>query len=267
MRNLSGLPLDDDILDRILMFSPTFEALYAAILTCKAFHAVYNAYPQSIIRNVAYNVAGPAAPQAVRVVRYEMAHPYNPDDWEPDSDPDSSGAGEETTEISPLTTDEIYSLKQVASVAKRLEDIFSFRYTILNFTNSTPSNGTQLLRHKDRNSTHSVLSSSESWRFRRAIYRIMLYSRLFPGHEILDPELWSDHDDDGDDDEADNYASRALKERTSRKEFLEGFVTQELYEINSVVRFLEEIADWIQGDDAGTASLSVPLSLQIHIVT
>lgn len=95
----------------------------------------------------------------------------------------------------------------------------------------------------------------------------MLYSRLFPGHKILDPELWSDHDDDDDDDEADNYASRALKERTSRKEFLEVFVTQELYEINSVVRFLEEIADWIQGDDAGTASLSVPLSLQIHIVT
>lgn len=151
MKNLSGLPLDDDILDRVLMFSPTFEDLYATILSSKSFHAVYNAYPHSIIRNVAYNVAGPALPQAVRLVRYELAHSDDSDHDDDGSDTESESSdatprdpGEETTDISPLTTPEIYALRKVAAVAKGLEDLFSMRYCVRYSYVNTRSNGDAL---------------------------------------------------------------------------------------------------------------------------
>lgn len=86
--------LDGDIVYRILTFCPTFATLQSAILVSKAFHSVFQSHPKvshlkllscpysneefrkSITRAVAYNVIGPALPQALRVARY----PYYDDD-------------------------------------------------------------------------------------------------------------------------------------------------------------------------------------------
>ncbi|KAJ7501050.1 hypothetical protein B0H11DRAFT_753797 [Mycena galericulata] len=70
MRAYTTLTLDDDILDRILTFCSTFASLQASILVSKVFHRVFQSHPKSITCAVAYNVVGPALPQALRVVRY-----------------------------------------------------------------------------------------------------------------------------------------------------------------------------------------------------
>jgi hypothetical protein len=39
-------PLDDDIVDRIMTFCPTFATLQSAILVSKAFHSVFQSHPK-----------------------------------------------------------------------------------------------------------------------------------------------------------------------------------------------------------------------------
>jgi hypothetical protein len=46
MRALNGLPLDDDLVDRILTFCPTFTSLQTMILVSKAFYNVYQLHPK-----------------------------------------------------------------------------------------------------------------------------------------------------------------------------------------------------------------------------
>ncbi|KAJ7161544.1 hypothetical protein C8R46DRAFT_350922 [Mycena filopes] len=98
MRALSALPLDDDIVDRIMTFCPTFTALQSTILVSKAFYNVFQTHPKSITRAVAYNIVGPALPQALRLVRYDM-----PDD---DEDADLSD-GIHLSKAADLTPDEV----------------------------------------------------------------------------------------------------------------------------------------------------------------
>jgi hypothetical protein len=43
----NGLLLDDDILDRIMTFCPTFGTLQSTILVSKAFHRVFQAHPKA----------------------------------------------------------------------------------------------------------------------------------------------------------------------------------------------------------------------------
>ncbi|KAJ7938849.1 hypothetical protein B0H13DRAFT_2301499 [Mycena leptocephala] len=80
MRALSALLRHDDIVGRIMTFCPTFDSLQSATLVSKAFYCVFQTYPKaggfSITRAVAYNIVGPALPQALRVLRY----PYPWDD-------------------------------------------------------------------------------------------------------------------------------------------------------------------------------------------
>jgi len=167
MRNLNGLPLDDDVIDRILQFLPSFSTLYSAILTSKSFYQVYKAHPRSIIRAVAYNVIGPALPQALRAIRYQEHESARDsqtkagvDDSETESDSDDneaptkpSGAkyagsetesdddqqhtktsqisrtedDEETDEKTPITPDEARQLCEIAKIVDHFEDLFSLR--------------------------------------------------------------------------------------------------------------------------------------------
>jgi hypothetical protein len=46
MRALSALPVDDDIVDRIMTFCPTFGTLQSMILVSKAFHSVFQTHPK-----------------------------------------------------------------------------------------------------------------------------------------------------------------------------------------------------------------------------
>jgi hypothetical protein len=46
MRALTALPLDDDIVDRIMIFCPTFGSLQATMLVSKAFYRVFKTHPK-----------------------------------------------------------------------------------------------------------------------------------------------------------------------------------------------------------------------------
>ncbi|KAJ7849487.1 hypothetical protein B0H13DRAFT_2088605 [Mycena leptocephala] len=197
MDSYNGLPLDDDIVDRIMTFCPTFGTLQSTILVCKAFHRVFQAHPKSITRGVAYNVVGPALPQALRVVRYPC------DGYTSDGDPSTMAeACPEDHDSSVITAEEKETLQENSRVVAVLEDIYS-------------------LTNKDRTSKTSVLTSEESWRFRRAMYRIMLYCYLFPGNR------YSQEDIDPDNEE---LIDKILP-------------TNDLWELNSAVKFLCSIFD------------------------
>ena len=61
--------LHPDVLDKILLSLPDFQTLSAALRTSRThFYSVFQAHPKSIVLSIAYNVVGPALPQAVRVV-------------------------------------------------------------------------------------------------------------------------------------------------------------------------------------------------------
>uniref|UniRef100_A0A0W0FMG1 Uncharacterized protein n=1 Tax=Moniliophthora roreri TaxID=221103 RepID=A0A0W0FMG1_MONRR len=212
MKGLNGLPLDDDIIDRILQFSPDFAALRAAILTSQSFHNIFRTHPKSILRTVAYNVTGPALPQALRCIRYQL-----PDTEDEDPATGNPVTQHETDERAPITKEETYELVKNANIARDFENLFN-------------------LRHKDRKFKSSRLNAEESWRFCRAMYRIMLYSRVFPGSRYYEFE---------DDDEQEDLATRLATARAERKKFLQDFSPDELYEIHSVSEFLVETAIWV----------------------
>ena len=120
MRSLDSLPLD--VIDRILLFLPTFSALRAILLSSKSFNTIFKHHPNSIIRAIAYNITGPALPQAMRLLRTAGDR-----DLYLVSDPPKHAliAWAETDPISPV---ERCTLVKNAAVVKALEDLFSSRY-------------------------------------------------------------------------------------------------------------------------------------------
>jgi hypothetical protein len=125
MRGISSLPLDDDTIDRILTFLPTFSALAATLLASKHFHTVFKTHPNSVLRAVAYNVTGPVLPQAMRVVRYSPKRTDSQQDSLSTPPPTPWG---ETDPISPITGEEARKLTKNAAVVASLEDLFSSRH-------------------------------------------------------------------------------------------------------------------------------------------
>ncbi|KAI3605335.1 hypothetical protein WG66_013039 [Moniliophthora roreri] len=222
MRGLNNLPLDDDIIVRVLRFSPDFATLRAAILTSQSFHNVFKTHLKPILRAVAYNVTGPALPQALRCIRYQLPDTDNSDTENEDPAIGNPVTQHETDERAPITKEETYGLVKNANIIRDFENLFS-------------------LRHKDRKFNTSRLNAEESQRFCRAMYRIMLYSRVFPGSRYYEFE--------GDDDEQEDLATRLETARAERKKFLQDFSTDELYEIHSVSEFLVETVIWVGEDD------------------
>ncbi|KAJ7234354.1 hypothetical protein B0H12DRAFT_1327691 [Mycena haematopus] len=179
---------------------------------------------------------GPALPQALRVVRYpyhEYDEPYTQYKETP-NDNLSAMAAACPEEPHPVIVpgDEQALLENFRMVAA-LEDIYS-------------------LRNKDNKSRTSVLTSEESWRFHRAMYRIMLYSELFPNHRY-DNEGILDMDDE-----------IVGKIRTQRTTVLNEYPTDELRELSSAVKFLVNIfvsvgAPMMLANKALSTGLSVAL--------
>ncbi|KAJ7657235.1 hypothetical protein DFH06DRAFT_1197720 [Mycena polygramma] len=225
MRALSDLPLDDDIVDRIMTFCPTFPTLQALALVSKAFYSVFQTHPKSITRAVAYNIVGPALPQALRVVRYPGVLQDDEQDDERDDvvardkkDPDEvATACPEAHGASVITAAEKETLQKNSRVVEALEDIYS-------------------LTQKDRTSRMSVLTSEESWRFRRAAYRIMLYCNIFSGQHYS----FEDIEEMGEDD-----IKHIQRQRTA---VLNEYPTDELLQIYAVARFIRGILDDACGD-------------------
>ncbi|KAJ7501071.1 hypothetical protein B0H11DRAFT_2224908 [Mycena galericulata] len=202
-----AFPLSDDILDRILTFCAPFETLKASILVSKSFYRVFRSHPKSITHAVAYNVVGPALPQALRVVRY----PYNVSYDAPFLDPIlMAKACPEDQEVGVITADEKATLETNSRVVEKLEDIYS-------------------LKNKDRTSTKSLLTQDESWRFRRAMYRIMMFCNMF----TEGPFEGEDIDD--------TMEGRVEMIRLQRIAVLNEYSTVELQQLYSAVKFLRGI--------------------------
>ncbi|KAJ6629810.1 hypothetical protein B0H10DRAFT_2428161 [Mycena sp. CBHHK59/15] len=227
-------PLADDIVDRIMTFCPDFSSLHATARVSKRFYRVYQTHPKSITRAVAYNVVGPALPQALRFIRYP--YPEHSDDGDEDGggggggDADPSTLCPETHEATSITAAEKQRLLEHAGTAAALEDVFSLRY-------------------KSRRFARSALTPAESTRFRRALYRINLFCALFSAsHYSLDEiEDLSDVD--------------IHKIRAGRAALLAAFPTRELRELAAVVRFLRVLLrEVLEGEDNVEATTDTCLS-------
>ncbi|KAJ7093793.1 hypothetical protein C8R44DRAFT_890692 [Mycena epipterygia] len=191
------------ILDRILRWSPTFKTLHAAIRVSKAWHQVFQSYPNSIVRAVAENVVGPAFSEALRVLRYAE---------------DINGQEKANTD-SEITPEEHDLLRKNSLVVKGLESVFSSR-------------------HRNRLSRTSQLTWLESWRFSRAMYRVLLYCQVFRMPAI-------------DDQVRDMEALERDDIEAKRLTMLSAYSTAELLELNAAVVFLRAIAQDLGEDYDG----------------
>jgi len=206
------------ILAIILYFAPDFETLRQLVLTCKALHNVFQAWPTSVMLAVAGTVVGPRAvlAPAMRLARLKA----NPTPAEVDSGEDhetgdeSDGDGDEMEYTHPIsvvteavvdsrpTWREATIMTDYARLARRLEVHFS--------------------RHgKDRTTgENSRLSAIESLRFQRAFYRLMTFCLLvddYPGDPL---HYWS------------HFSNRVAL-------FFCKFSNQELIEMKVVALFVE----------------------------
>ncbi|KAF7313172.1 hypothetical protein MKEN_01003600 [Mycena kentingensis (nom. inval.)] len=266
MRFRMGLPVDNaDLIDRILQFCPTFSTLQSAILVSKDFYNVYSTHPRSITRAVAYNTVGAALPSALRVIRY----PHYPTFEEPTSEDEDEDEerGDDFVELalkiirkqaamdpyemanacpeehspSVLTTQEKNELIKYAETVKKLEDIYS-------------------LTTKDRTSKTSTLTTDESFIFRRAVYRIIHFCKLFPSERDDDETL--QHID-----QADLPMDLIKKVQQQRTAVLNVYDSEELREICSVLKFMKEVYGTVEGGDALVNShLDILLSCGPEIV-
>ncbi|KAF8164480.1 hypothetical protein K438DRAFT_1984628 [Mycena galopus ATCC 62051] len=150
--------LEDDIVERIMTCCPTFSTLESTIHVSKAFCNVFQTHPMSIMQAVAYNVVGPALPQALRVVRFPYPTIY--DEWRSQ---DETPRGDIHPENMATTCPE----ELAASVIKAGEQGWLLRNT-------------------------EVIDSFENiYSLRRAAYRCMLYCNLFPASRFYLDELAS----------------------------------------------------------------------------
>ncbi|KAJ7083451.1 hypothetical protein C8R44DRAFT_54020 [Mycena epipterygia] len=250
--------LPNDIVDHLLVASPNFDALHASVGVSRAWREVYEAHPTSIALAVARNMVGEALPQAVRFMRYpyprkddncwdRSAYDYpedysedeegdsdseddSEDDEEDEEDEDGGGARgkrkrqttkapkkhqpptlSESAEIGDLGPKERIKLQENAAIVHQLEEIFSFR-------------------HKDKNHKTSQLMPLESARFSRAMYRVMIYCKLFYHPLMIDDTdaLVSDPDE-------------VAAIQRGRQAMLNEYPTPELLEIRTVVDFLLDL--------------------------
>ncbi|KAJ7034192.1 hypothetical protein C8F04DRAFT_1234442 [Mycena alexandri] len=178
----------------------TLKSLSAALRVSKTWYEAFQTHPKSILRAVGENVVGPALPDAVRVLRYSI-------------DSTTTGGKEE---IDKLTRKEYHRLSANAAVVRRLEVAFSLKY-------------------RDPLSRASQLTWTESWRFARAVYRIMLYCEVF-------------HMPDDEDQVRELQETRHDEIVAQRVAMSNKYSTTELFELNSVLVFLRTITMECGGD-------------------
>ncbi|KAF8179332.1 hypothetical protein K438DRAFT_1254882 [Mycena galopus ATCC 62051] len=216
LRQTNVPPLGDDIVGLIMTLCPTFDTLQSTALVSKAFHGVFESHQKSITWAVAYNVVGPALPQAVRVARYPYLDRNRIERRDPDLMalicPEESGA-------TVITTQHTLKLVENARVIRDFENIYS-------------------LTQKDRRSRTSVLTPAESQRFQRAAYRIMLYCNIFPASRYNLDELANMEKD---------TVKAIQRQRTA---VLKEYPTDELLEVYAVACFMRDVLEGIEDNAA-----------------
>jgi hypothetical protein len=108
-----------DLNHQILASVDSFRALLSLISTSRAFNTAFETHPNSIIRDVAYNEMGAALPHALRLVRCEAAHCRYTDVADLPQENDVM--------MYPIDRGEVRMLAKNATVAHRLENLYSWR--------------------------------------------------------------------------------------------------------------------------------------------
>ena len=87
---------------------------------------------------------------------------------------------------------------------------------------------------KDRTCKTSKLNPLESWRFRRAVFRLILFSKIFnlSVYEYLIEDI---------EDDSDGNIERQSK---ARQAFFHDFYPEELVELFAVTYFLSDLSQW-----------------------
>ncbi|KAG1821092.1 uncharacterized protein BJ212DRAFT_1337358 [Suillus subaureus] len=204
-----------DLVECVLRFLPDFQCLASTILTSKTIYSVFQQHSRSVVHSVAYNLIGPALPQALRFVRCQNMQLY--------SKPVGELFGEDDIQKNPvLSNQDITSLMVIPMSVQGLESLFSWRM-------------------KDRTFKTSQLSLAESTRFQKVMYRLSLFSAVY-GHNAYGSAI----DPDSDEEEID----LALKEAFSlRKGFFRSFSTPKLRDIQRIETFLRGIIARAEGFD------------------
>ncbi|KAJ3854030.1 hypothetical protein EV368DRAFT_81014 [Lentinula lateritia] len=215
MQKLGASPIHADILLCILCALPTFEALFATVRASKAFHATYVQHGKRVLNCVAFNYVGPALPLALQVVRYDM-HP-SPERFNTGLSDNDRNTGLQ------VEIKDVYPLVNNGKVVAEWENLFSSR-------------------KKDMRHETSQLTSLESWQFRKAMHRLMLYTRLFPTDECA--YCITNNSDCVD------LTTKLEKELFTRQEFLSDCFTNELEQLREVATFAIEIIRWVDNVDS-----------------
>ncbi|KAK7028146.1 hypothetical protein VNI00_014961 [Paramarasmius palmivorus] len=113
---------DERILVCLLSHLPDFRTLSSVLKSADDFRVIYESHSQTIRHAVAYNLVGPALPQALRCVRHSDAHSEHPFTISPE--------GQQEDELAAITEPEIRRLVQNASVVSELEGLFSLSHKL-----------------------------------------------------------------------------------------------------------------------------------------
>ncbi|KAI0762675.1 hypothetical protein C8Q74DRAFT_170562 [Fomes fomentarius] len=229
---MSAAQLSTDIIHEILVNMSDLATLWATIRTCKKHHEAFQAHPKSILRTVLENAVGPALPQAARLAEYKYRSSEN--------DPHVETLPQE---------DDYQTLSWIPArpIASMLEDYARRIHILRDFYSQ---------RIKDRSSTTTKLSTEETLRFDRAVYRYWLYLEMLQNSAFWsgdDDEL--DNDDNDDDDDEEGREERKFREGLTA--FISGLSTEELLEVLSLVTFCEETKSWAAGLPSALTGLPV----------
>lgn len=114
---------NSDIVTCVLMSLPDFDCLSSAILTSKTIHNVFQQHPVSIMRAVAYNLVGPALPQAWRFIQCKNAQLYS-------RPVDELLGDDDIQKKQTYSSRDARSLVAVSNSVRALENLFSLRYFV-----------------------------------------------------------------------------------------------------------------------------------------
>ena len=253
--------LSSDIIDYLLTSLPDSGTLLSTILVSKSFYAAFQAHSNSILTSVTTNQIGSELlPCAIRLAHFNrdgyLASRANyVQNFPLERKFSHNGAQIATPYLAALTKND--------NVVTELELFFSTTCVLLSVRPRGCADGCIGNRCKDRTSgTRSLLSPSESLRFRRALYRWWLLIYLFPPNYLLprrtaggdtnnegddtedsDDDTDTDTDGGADDDGADGADTDApnvyyTKVRGLREGFLSEFSDEEVAEMLQINNFM-----------------------------
>ncbi|KAJ3988055.1 hypothetical protein F5890DRAFT_1493958 [Lentinula detonsa] len=216
MQKLGDSPIHADVLICILRALPTFEALFATIRVSKALYTAYNHHRNEVLNAVAFNHVGSALPLALQLARHNE-HTPTEDYMMVLSNDESLNYWDFQ-----VTIEDICHLVKHAKVVAEWEDLYSFR-------------------KKDIRRKTSRLTILQSWRFQKALYRLMLYSRLFPADKTAYAITKNG---------SVSVTTELERECLLRKKFLSDCFNNELNQLREVTYFVMEIIKWVDNVDS-----------------